>query len=356
MKIISDYRKDTKSNKPNPGSYEWWYFDSLSEDGKTGIVIIFYDGNPFSRRYIERIDEEKDVIADDFPAISISVYHNGETIYYGFEEVNPVDSNFGETKPSGRIKKNTFHLEEDGESLTYKVKLDQKLPSGDFIEGELSFKSDKISFDLTQNDHGVGSATHQWNLVQPGAAVSGEIQIGGFKSFQAKFDGRGYHDHNVGAEPMKESFREWYWGRVHFSDSVLIYYMMNEDGVWENKAWILCDKEVQKGNNPVTIQTGKARNIFGLKSARKIELRSENFNFFVQKNRVIDNGPFYQRFISRVIVDRAGKTEQGFGFSEYINPSKIYSRIFWPLVNMRIHYPEKTHWVQKSPKLSRITW
>jgi carotenoid 1,2-hydratase len=31
-------------------------------------------------------------------------------------------------------------------------------------------------------------------------------------------------------------------------------------------------------------------------------------------------------------------------------------KIFWPLVNMRIQYPGKTHWVQKSPRLYRWTW
>ena len=356
MKIISDYRKDTKTNKPIPGSYEWWYFDSLSEDGETGIVIIFYDGNPFSRRYIDQLSDKKQALAENFPAISISVYHNGKTIYYGFEEVDPAHSDFDESKPSGRIKNNSFNLQSENESLIYKVKLNHELPSGDYIKGELTFNSRKPLYDLENPEKTKSTSSHHWNLVQPRAKVSGEIQIGGFKSFQARFSGFGYHDHNMGAEPMKESFREWYWGRFHLSDSVLIYYMMNENGRWDNKAWILEGNEVHSAINPVSKQISDSRNIFGLKSARKIDFRSEQFNFFVQKNRLIDNGPFYQRFIGRILVEKDGDTEQGFGFCEYIHPSRIYSRIFWPLVNMRIHYPENTHWVQRSPKLSRLTW
>ncbi|WP_322570634.1 hypothetical protein [Rhodohalobacter sp.] len=42
------------------------------------------------------------------------------------------------------------------------------------------------------------------------------------------FSGIGYHDHNIGQEPMKESFRDWYWGRYHFEEFTLVYYLMQK--------------------------------------------------------------------------------------------------------------------------------
>ena len=36
--------------------------------------------------------------------------------------------------------------------------------------------------------------------------------------YNIALNGLGYHDHNVGFEPLKDSFKDWYWGRVHFID------------------------------------------------------------------------------------------------------------------------------------------
>ncbi len=356
MQIISDFYKDTQTNKLNSGSYEWWYFDVKLKEGYS-LVVIFYDGNPFSRRYIKKMESNRETNASDYPAISISLYKDGVPIFYSFEEVNPVEAEFSETKPFGRVGDNSFEGFKDKNELTYKVILNQKLECGDRLSGSLIFKSldNDLSGIMTSNEV-THYNEHCWNLVMANSRVECNLNLAGFLDEKIENTGRGYHDHNTGSEPMKDSFKEWYWGRYHIGSATLIYYLMMVNGDWKKKAWLI-DKDGSIKNLDQRIEmSNNGFNLFGLVSARIFQFESDGIQAFVQLDKVVDSGPFYQRFFGKVILSRGGKPEQAMGISEYIYPSRIYSRIFWPLVNMRIKYPGKSHWVQRNQKLYRLTW
>ncbi|MEX2457284.1 MAG: hypothetical protein WD381_08200, partial [Balneolaceae bacterium] len=330
MQILSDYTKDIRSPKPAPGSYEWWYFDAISDDGLYSIVVIFYDGNPFSRRYITNGGQ-----ASDFPAISISVYKNDRPIFYGFEEVEPYEAHFSDELPKGNVKENRFSGGVKNGELSYSLELHQILPSGDKLDAELTFRSAQDSF----NEFGSAESNndgHIWNLVQPKCTVTGDITISGYTSESFEFEGTGYHDHNVGSEPMKESFTEWYWGRFHLDNAMLVYYLMHENGSWKNKAWLLNDDgEVESLSEDRGISlSGFEKTFWGLNTARKIESTGGSDKFLIQQEEMIDSGPFYQRFRSKLILHKGDEIIQSRGISEYIYPERIYQRLFWPLVNM----------------------
>lgn len=356
MQIISDTDKDVRSRKPSPGSYEWWYFDAVSHDGAYSLVVIFYEGNPFSRRYAEALKRNKKNLAEYYPAVSISVYKGKSPIFYSFEEVLPDEASFSSIKPEGFVKDNRFTRGESGSGLLYSLTLDQRLPNGDHLAGELAFTSSRRNFILEENLSVSGSdEKHCWNLVQPHSDVKGYITISGYSEQEIKFTGVGYHDHNTGNEPMHESFSEWYWGRLHYTGGTLVYYLMNENNVMKSKGWLFDDSgNVQLIDGITTDDTGL--NKFGLHSARKIEKNSGDIQFLIQKNEVIDDGPFYQRFLCRMMLQTEGRTVQGQGISEYICPARIHTKLFRPLVNMRIQYPGRAHWVQKNPRLYRWTW
>ena len=98
MYIRSKLSSELPHKKENPGSYEWWYFDAMSADKKWAIVIIFYEGNPFSPAYIKaqnqtentsKHSENKSACASSFPAISVSVYNTQKAEYYSFLEYAP---------------------------------------------------------------------------------------------------------------------------------------------------------------------------------------------------------------------------------------------------------------------------
>lgn len=356
MKIISDFSKDTQTLKPNPGSYEWWYFDAVSDDGYS-IVIIFYEGNPFSRKYIESLHAGTQSDATQFPAISISVYDNGNPLFYSFEEFLPDSAGFSSSKPGGHAGNNHFEGVKNGNNLVYNIHLDQTLVNGDSLRGDLTFSLDsstKINSDILTS--GSDNSNHTWNLVMPKCKAEGEIRIEGYREAHFLFKGTGYHDHNTGFEPMKESFKEWYWGRYHTQNGTFIYYLMNKVNAWDNQAWYIGDDgNIEKLNSRIE-KKNENLNIFGLTSARVLEFDGNEISAFLQKDTLLDNGPFYQRFEGKLLLKIDDTLEQATGISEYIYPSRIYSKTFWPLVNMRIKYPDKTHWVQKSPLLYRWTW
>jgi carotenoid 1,2-hydratase len=360
MYQYSDFSRDTQTSKPLPGSYEWWYFDAMTQNGYS-IVVIFYEGNPFSKRYIKALEEgdSENATAGLYPAISISIYKNGKHIFYGFEEVDPKKARFSDVSPDVMIGNNIMKGEVANGNIIYTLALDQELPSGDRLAGNLEFVSGENTSGIFGKDttvaHSESTARHEWNLLQPKAQVTGQLEITGYHREKIEFLGTGYHDHNLGREPMKDSFEEWYWGRYHFNNSTLIYYLMKQKGMWIKKAWLIKpDLEIREINDISLERHGL--NIFGLNTARVIRFTGHNLEILLQKDRVIDSGPFYQRFSGRAIHTDSQGVREARGISEYIRPGRIYNRLFWPLVDMRIKYPGKAHWVQKSPVFYRWTW
>lgn len=386
MNIISDPSRDTRATGQPPGGYEWWYFDAVSDDGRYSFVIIFYEGNPFSTRYIRALEEKTEPaspessststsrsavsaslpVPSEYPAVSISMYAQGEPIYYSFTEYDATDCTFSEEHPFVEAGPHRMEGSRTGGQLSYSLSLNEELPSGDRLQAELVFESPAVTnfFEETE-DH--SPAGHYWNLVQPRAEVSGTIEIGdaGEGDRTVAFRGTGYHDHNRGEEPMHEEFTDWYWGRCHFDYATLVYYVMNrKDGQQlqrQYRAWLIDPpgSKIRARGNQIDV-SDKSLSLFGLYSGRKLSIHAhDGIEIQVQQSHLLDNGPFYQRFLSDVFlsVPGSGVLESAHGITEYICPRRIYGRLFWPLVNMRIRQAHaKPHWVQRSRRLYRWTW
>lgn len=355
MNIISDFSQDIRTVKPKPGSYEWWYFDAISTDGYS-IVIIFYDGNPFSRKYIQELYAKGNVAAGKFPAISISVYNKKKPVFYSFEEFKAENADYSQKNPVGYAGQNSFYGQKNEGKLRYVVRLNQTVPNGDNIKGTLTFFGTEKNLSALGNETADNNSKHTWNLILPLCEVTGNLEISGYQYEKIEFSGTGYHDHNTGSEPMKNSFDEWYWGRYHTSDAVFVYYLMREKGSWKKRAWMIMENgEVLRADR--NIEPGALEfSVFGLSASRKIEFKGDEISAVLQKSRVTDNGPFYRRYEGEMLIKRGDKIVKATGISEYILPSRIYNRLFWPLVDMRIKYPGKAHWVQKNSRLYRWTW
>lgn len=367
MRLISDPKKDSRTIKSAPGAYEWWYFDGIDTDGEYGFVIIFYDGNPFSTRYIKRlkhVNGKNEVFAEDHPAVSISIYRHQEPIYYSFTEFEMEECFFDDSEPDLQIGDHSMKGDYDSGILKYQINLKESLPSGDSLVGHLTFKSsvpEQSLFTgvsgLVQEPHG-----HLWNLVQPRAGVEGRLKIFARAEPDKEiiFKGTGYHDHNLGDEPMKNEFNEWYWGRFHFDLGTLIYYIMDRRDTRQQQGWLVSpdNGEILQHFNTIELEDmGWSK--FGIKSARKILLGNEIAHVTIQQSRILDNGPFYQRFNSDSFINISTQDvmQVAEGISEYIRPDRIHWRIFWPFLHMRIRYRNgEPHWVQRSKTLYRWTW
>jgi len=375
MKIISDHNKCEPYEKLPTGGYQWWYFDG--QDAKTGyrFVIIFYAANPFSIRYIKQAGgAEQEDSPLNYPAVSIAIYRQSKVIYYSFREFDRKDLKF-ETHPF-KLTIGTHSLIKTVEKnhVVFCLNLSDNLPGGDSLKADLTFKragGQQIFNNAKNLINQLQRAKHVWNLVMPVGGVQGKIDIKAAvdENHNILFNGTGYHDHNVGLEAMKDSFFDWYWGRFHFENYTLIYYAMNHNGkegqdeaAGENfYAWLFDLKSGNKVLKTEDVKLYRRRlNVFGLVSCRALEITgSEGWKTTIYQPKVIDNGPFYQRFLSNAVLHLESKNtiEAALGITEYIRPGRIYTRLFWPLVKMRMNYiNEKPHWVQLHPGLYRRTW
>lgn len=350
---ISSKLADERFDPEKPaGGYEWWYFDAISLDNNWSIVIIFYEGNPFSPEYIQH-DGNK---PSDHPAVSISLYHRGKCEYYSFLEYKSGKFHWDDEETTASIGTNFFKREEAGGLVEYELLMSQSLASGHSIEIKIKFLSEIPSEELLNEQE---EGLHKWNLLQPRAKVTGSITVNGRTGKRnIGFSGTGYHDHNVGYEPMKDSFDDWYWGRFHFKDSTLIYYLMNQDGKEQKKGWLISQRE---GKVIDVLEKSELhshqKTLLGINSARKIILSGSKTEVNVQQSRLLDNGPFYQRFMSDCIMNTDKGIASATGITEYIKPAKIYEQKYWWMINMRLRYlNKKPHWVQRSKGFYELTW
>lgn len=359
MKILSNYSKDVRQPTHKSGGYQWWYFDGVSLDDRFSFVVILYEGNPFSTRYNGALLADKNPSPVDYPAISISIYEHGDPIYYSFTEFDKSDCHFDEEQPLVRIGNHSMEGSVNDGQLQYELQLSEQLPNGDQLNGTIVFNSEN-SGDLFTNSDKI-SAGHTWNLVQPRADISADLDLDiKGEEREIEFSGLGYHDQNLGNEPMRNEFDDWYWGRFHFDYATLVYYVMNRREEQQHRAWLVSNQnaEILKTFEKVEL-VDEGLTLFGLKTARKLGFRSGDIEIRVQQSQLLDNGPFYQRYKSDAFlrIPNEGVVESTNGISEYIRPERIYSKLFWPFVNMRIWFkPEGSHWVQRSQWLYRWTW
>jgi len=357
MYITSDFKYDIPTDKPKTGSYEWWYFDAKDDSGHWSIVVIFYEGCPFSPRYNKMYDDGGSSTASDHPAISISLYYDFKPVFYSMTEYKPQDCSFKNDGDEIRIKvgDNFLFLRKSDGKLFHTLQLNEKMPSGDILEGLLHFESIHNPDLFTKKPE---PGQHHWNLTQPRAMVNGILELktgfGGFNRIYWK--GKGYHDHNLGFEPMMNEFDDWYWGRFHYKAHTLVYYLMRKNGLLEIKGWLFDKKQ----NLLNVFEKGKIanefNNLFGLTAATEIHLNYDSISCRIYQRNIVDKGPFYYRFIAESTLQRGNEVERVFGFTEYIKPKNIHKKVYWPLINMRYHYKGEANWVQKSPIFYRWTW
>lgn len=355
MNITTDLDQVSPDQGKPPEGYEWWYFDGISHDGDFSFVIIFYHENPFSTNKIKELQSRPEKY-EIHPAISVSVYRNSKPVYYSFLEFDENEFSWDADKLLLKVENNTFQYDLNNEQFLYELNLDQSLPSGYSLKGSISGRGALPDKTLLESK---SKEKHLWNLILPRLQFKTDLRMAGINGEEVITQkGVGYHDHNIGYEPMKDSFRNWYWGRYHFKEFTLVYYLMEKHEERQFEAWL-----IDEGNSTIIEYIDEAEldyrslNVFGLNSARKISLKSLQVNVNINLRDKIDDGPFYQRFIGDAIIRYNDQIQVAQGISEFIYPKNIYHKLFWPLVHMRLNYADhKDHWVQKSPLMYPWTW
>lgn len=285
------------------GAHEWWYFDLYDDARGLGVVMIFFRGIPFSGARQRHIDNDP----DRYPAVACSLYDREKTALY----LANVHDSITVGERSIRIAGSGAHYD-DG---AYRIALDERSLRGEAVHVEATFEP-LANATSAGGEH----ATHLWIAAAPRCRARVRIN-------EYTLEGIGYHDHNVGQRGLPDQFRTWEWGRAHFDDETFIYYATEEHGGARNARVLLEDvRDARIEREDIR------RNIYRLPYARTLRIESGR-RWTVEQSRIVDNGPFYLRFLSTFRDDR-GRT--AVGFSEVLRPAALRWRWFWPLLDSRV--------------------
>lgn len=332
---------DIWTPKEDSKSFEWWYFDALSENERDAIVIIFLDNFIFSPRYNaanhKNSNGEKPC---QFPAIAFFYYCDGKPVYRAINEYNENEFSAGKETPECRIGENSFSFKSAPYGSGYFVSINAKLSKNRNLEAHFEWLS--IESDFLPEKQINSEDSHIWNLVVSRSDVTGRITVTnetGKKSDVIHFRGTGYHDHNSDNRWLPETVCDWQWGRAHFADSTAVFYRYKEIGEEKpiNKLFTIRDGEMRDRDASYE-ETLFKRDKFGLKyPTRQTFLTEDNMRLRIKNQQIIDSSFFYLRFLSEMTLTlRDGKPRKALGITEYLAPKSLKYRWLDWLVNMRI--------------------
>ena len=323
-----------------PGSHEWWYFDALSDDGHDALVIIWYAGLPFDPSYgVGTLRHLRDPARDPAPkaldhsAIGFSWYRDGKTLAYALN---------GYRSDSFRYQADPFVMEVatsrvERDATGYLLTVATPAVDGRAIRVEIRFDP-AGSTESFERDLGTPGAPHLWVLAAADCRVEGSVSAG---DRSVRFQGRGYHDHNAGAEEMSLAMKRWEWGRVHHGPFTEVYYESSPRRGSGQGLWITC-----RDGRPEVIREGEAvlekfdgRNVFGLRHAKTRRMSHDQATLTRTTTACLDDGPFYRRWLAEFRIEGSADLAGSVGISELLDTRNLNSRWFNWMIPYRLKWP-----------------
>lgn len=304
MQILFGADNDGLHISPHdPGGYEWWYFDAVSDDERFVLVVIFFLGTPMSP-YYKAVADGKAPVPNDWCGVFVTLHERTRSGYreraYAYNVYR--GGRFAPDGASVAVGGSGFVREKDTWSLSL---FERGLWRG-AVRGNLSFAADF----LPNREPIPGDAAHTWVCVAPDCCVEGDLTLASRET--VRFAGRGYHDHNFGRLPWTHITR-WDWNRVHWNrehgGGGAVCYRWDNAGfaaIWDaGGAFILAASPAATG--------------------------------VVTPVAPIQNAPFYQRFSLLAQTDLPPR--RGIGIGETFRPAgltgEIMSRALWTRIRRR---------------------
>ncbi len=183
--------------------------DALSDDGRTGLVLIAFIGSVFSP-YYARARRRGPADPEDYCALNVAVYVPGAKRWAMTERGR------GQVRRSDdALSIGSSTLSWDGAGLT--VQIDEiAVPAPRPVRGTVRIRP-SVAF-----EHPVALSTnkqHYWSPIAPRARV--EVAL---SEPALRWKGLGYLDCNWGSEPLETAFTRWTWSRAALRDRTAIVY------------------------------------------------------------------------------------------------------------------------------------
>src|SRR5271155_543994 len=193
----------------NATSFEWWYFDAVSSDGKSGVTIVFYRTgvagihDPLDYVEISLVEPNGSIFTDSFAANSSNVTACG----YGASGVwNAAGASFQGT-PDLRL---------------YNITLDNNIIKGSMTI--LSTTPGRYPGGQPPGSNASALAAPEifWTNAIPSGIANANFK---YKGQTLKIsNGTGYHDHNWGGLGLAAGLASWYWGHATVGEYTLVWF------------------------------------------------------------------------------------------------------------------------------------
>ena|GEM_PF-1114770 len=349
--IILDGSEDRSHALIDPGSYEWSYFDGLSEDGEWGFVAIWFRGCPMSPYYTAAIDRwfrnpsPAPPDPEDYAAFSFSLYRRGRRVYSMLHERPRELFSADPRGPEIRLGGNAVrHGASPAGDHRYLIYLDTRFGaqtgrlSGDI---EISAPPGELGDLVSAYDPTAGR--HFWVPAAPDGAFTARLDLWrlGRGVERARFSGRAYHDRNFGSEPLHHLKADWHWGRIHSNGRLFVYFAVlpdAPDATPFTRALLMERGRLVDAASSFSPDIGMRGGHWStLRFPEHVAGSSGPIGFSAAGGRALDSGPFYHRILSPMEVTYNGERwVDGRGITEFLRPPRLGVAPFRPFVKFRV--------------------
>ncbi|EXK80216.1 hypothetical protein FOQG_15230 [Fusarium oxysporum f. sp. raphani 54005] len=214
--------------KPNSTSYEWWYFDAVSDDLKSSVVFqpdwnYANETAPLTVRMSFSF-EDNSTSSLTFPGPE--VYFS--TVGHGVSAIAKDGSFSWVAKPD--MSAYSMELKYPEHNITGRIHYQSVAPAHGPCSAAVSGAPLDISWDLF------------WVNPLPDAQVTVDMVVNG-SAFA--FQGIGYHDKNFAGYDFSPALNQWYWGHGRSGDlSVVWFDHLNVAGQESTSAYIAKDNKI----------------------------------------------------------------------------------------------------------------
>ena len=324
----SSVKDDVWHPQKEDKSYEWWYFDALSDDGREAVIIVFLDNFIYSPRYNQQ--SLKITGNERCPAVSFTYFRDGVAVYKATTEFHYSDFRASEDRPEVTIGESGFVMDAARYGSGYLVTVKANLPGSRTLEAKFEWLS--VESDLTPDASRVEGSRHCWNMVAPRSDVTGKISVsssidGEFEAIH--FRGSGYHDHNLDDRWLAKTVRDWHWGRAHFADCTVVFYRFREVGQEDARTKLLLIRDGKLEERDVAIEEQSyVRDTRGIRYPSELEMKSEDgVRLYVKPIEVIDSSFYFLRFLSEITLEMPGMPSRTTAaITEFIAPKTLKYR------------------------------
>jgi len=325
----------------SPGGFTWFYVDLVDERGD-GATVIWSWGLPFLPGYAGAARSGCAQLPIDRPSVNVVVYQNGRERFYLLSELPAEQCHWGADGRSWQMGDSSFGWTDipgpagGTPTRALRADLDLALPAGGRATGRLLL-SGPLRRDPGPHTHpGEPGSSHVWTPMIAGGRGCLELRT---PSGPVRVEGRGYHDRNSAALPLQAlGIQRWWWGRLALPGRDLIFYRLipsaSDSPPRDLVIEIGGDGSCRVREDAALRVGGLRRSLWGLQRPTGLTFADPDGRpVEVEISSLLDNGPFYQRYLLR---GRCG-ADEGRGIGENLVPDRVDTDLLRPLVRMRVH-------------------